>query len=148
MIFQFPPKRRQKKRPFLILCLRNQESSKEQGISLLTQYSCCRALLNYNSHVKNSESKKQSFRICPPIIIDLKMIKEYQYKRNKFLHTCFTILSVWARQVEKQNLFHEDQLKMNLQANIQKIQTFRKAAAILNDVKYSICSSLDFEYRL
>ena len=25
---------------------------------------------------------------------------------------------------------------------------FRKFAAILNDVKYSICSSLDFEYRL
>ena len=25
---------------------------------------------------------------------------------------------------------------------------FRKSAAILNDVKYSICSSLDFENRL
>ena len=24
----------------------------------------------------------------------------------------------------------------------------RKSAAILNDVKYSICSSLDFDYRL
>ena len=74
--------------------------------------------------------------------------KTISIKKNKFLRTQFTILSVLARWVEKQNLFHEDQLKMNLQSNIQKIQTFRKSAAVLNDVNYSICSSLDLENRL
>ena len=48
----------------------------------------------------------------------------------------------------KQNLFHEDPLKMNLQSYMSKIQTFRKSAAILNDVKYSIWSFLDYENRL
>ena len=36
---------------------------------------------------KNSKSKKQSFRICLLVIICHKLIKEYQYKRNKFLRT-------------------------------------------------------------
>ena len=34
---------------------------------------------------------------------------------------------------------------MNLQSNIQKIQLLKKSVAILNDVKYSIRSSLDIE---
>ena len=67
---------------------------------------------------------------------------------KKELRTQFTVLSVWASWLEKQKHFHEDQAKMNLQSNIQKMQTFRKSAAILDDVKYSICSSLDFEYRV
>ena len=75
-------------------------------------------------------------------------MKEYQQKKNNFLRTQFIILLVWTRWLEKQNLFREDKLKMNFQSNIQKIQTFRISVAILNDVEYSICSSLDFECRL
>ena len=66
------------------------------------------------------------------------VMKEYQQKKKKLLCTQFTILSVWARWLEKQTLFHEDKLKMNLQSNIQKIQLLRKPVAILNEVKYSI----------
>ena len=38
----------------------------------------------------------------------------------------------------------EDELAVKYLENLE----FRKSAAILNDVQYSICSSLDFEYRL
>ena len=66
------------------------------------------------------------------------LMKEYQLKKNKFLRTQFTILSVWARWLEKQTLFHEDKLKMNLQSNIQKMQLLRRSS-IFNEQR-NACS--------
>ena len=63
------------------------------------------------TYAKNKESKRQSFRICIPVkLADGRM----SIKKGKKIRTLFTILSVWARWLEKQNLFHEDKLNVNL----------------------------------
>ena len=53
-----------------------------------------------------------------PVIICLSRWKNSNKKRKKFLSTYIRILSTYAKWQEKQNLFHEDKLNMNLQLNI------------------------------
>ena len=84
----------------------------------------------YNLCKKNKESKKQSFRICVLVIMCLS----------------------WWININKRgrNLFVPCLKYCQFGQNGWKSRTFfmRISWTCLNDVKYSICLSLDFEYRL
>ena len=64
--------------------------------------------------------------------------KNVNKKRKTIISTWFTILSVSARRLEKQNFFRKSNLNMKFKY-LEKLQFFRylklKSAAILNDVK-------------
>ena len=63
------------------------------------------------THAKNTESKKQPFRICLPVkLADERMT----IKKETFLRIQFIISPVQATWLEKQNLFRRDKLNMNL----------------------------------
>ena len=63
-------------------------------------------------HVKTKESKKQPFRICLSLIIYLRWWKNISKKISLYL------LSIWARWLEKQTLFHEDELAVKYLENL------------------------------
>ena len=64
---------------YCVCAIRNHPKNKEQ---VCWNSSCYRALLNYNSHKKNKELKKQPFRICLSVVIYLSWWKNISKKKE------------------------------------------------------------------
>ena len=121
-------------KPFLyvsVLCLSNQKSPQEQGISLLKQQLSQSA--TYNSTYRKLDIKEKAVPNIPSR-------KTSRWKRVNKKRKSFFVPKSQCCQFEQdgwknRTFFMKYKLNMKLQSIIQKTQLLRKSAAIMNYVK-------------
>ena len=106
------------------------------------------------THVKNGESKKQSFWICLSVIICLKLMKVYQYesisikKEQISSYLVFKYCQFGQDGWKSRTFFMSSNWRWTCSQIFRKFRRSENLQLFWMMLKCSIFSSLDFEYRL